>query len=213
MQARVLKFEKIFSFCKTVDFSIYILYNEIKINNELEKLINIAMLCNDTKVGKDNELAGDPTETALIDMGMKMDVDVHKILSTARLAELPFDSDRKLMTTVHEVNGKYVVYTKGAIDELLKRCDNYILDSEIKNKINDERKTEIIEPAVNHLKTNIFSPDLKAEKLHLLCGISNTYFRELFMLRFKTSPKEYITSKMEWLSLVIIVLIIIIKMV
>ena len=114
---------------------------EIKINNELEKLIYIAMLCNDTKVGKDNELAGDPTETALIDMGMKMDVDVHKILSTPRLAELPFDSDRKLMTTVHEVDGKYVVYTKGAIDELLKRCDNYILNGEIKNDLVEYKNT------------------------------------------------------------------------
>jgi len=114
---------------------------EIKINNELEKLIYISMLCNDTKVGEDNKLTGDPTETALIDMGMKMDVDVHKILSTPRLAELPFDSDRKLMTTVHEIDGKYVVYTKGAIDELLKRCDNYILNSEIKNDLAEYKKT------------------------------------------------------------------------
>ena len=114
---------------------------EIKIDNELEKLVNIAMLCNDTKVGKDNELTGDPTETALIDMGMKMDVNVHKILSTPRLAELPFDSDRKLMTTVHEADGKYVVYTKGAIDELLKRCDNYILNGEIKNDLAEYKNT------------------------------------------------------------------------
>ena len=114
---------------------------EIKINNELEKLIKIAMLCNDTKVGKDNELTGDPTETALIDMGMKMDVDVHGILSTPRLAELPFDSDRKLMTTVHEENGKYIVYTKGAIDELLKRCDNYIINGEIKNNLAEYKNT------------------------------------------------------------------------
>ena len=114
---------------------------EIKLNNELEMLINIAMLCNDTKVGTDNELTGDPTETALIDMGMKMDVDVHSILSTPRLAELPFDSDRKLMTTVHEVNGKYIVYTKGAIDELLKRCDNYILNGEIKNDLAEYKNT------------------------------------------------------------------------
>ena len=117
------------------------LNKEIKIDNEIDKLINIAMLCNDTKVGRDNELAGDPTETALIDMGMKMDVDVHKILSTPRVAELPFDSDRKLMTTVHEVNGKYFVYTKGAIDELLKRCDNYIINSEIKNDLEEYTKT------------------------------------------------------------------------
>ena len=114
---------------------------EIKINNELEKLIYISMLCNDTKVGVNNELTGDPTETALIDMGMKMDVDVHEILSTPRLAELPFDSDRKLMTTVHEINGKYFVYTKGAVDELLKRCDNYILNEEIKNNLAEYKNT------------------------------------------------------------------------
>ena len=114
---------------------------EIKINNELEKLIYIAMLCNDTKVGEDNQLTGDPTETALIDMGMKMDIDVHKVLNMPRLAELPFDSDRKLMTTVHEVNGKYFVYTKGAVDELLIRCDNYILNSEIKNDLEEYKKT------------------------------------------------------------------------
>ena len=107
----------------------------IKIDDELEKLINISMLCNDTKVGSNNELTGDPTETALIDMGMKMDVDVHKILSNDRLLELPFDSERKLMSTVHEINGKYVVYTKGAIDELLKRCDNYVINGEIKNDL------------------------------------------------------------------------------
>jgi len=125
---------------------------EIKVNNELEKLIYISMLCNDTKIGENNQLTGDPTETALIDMGMKMDVDVHKILSTPRLAELPFDSERKLMTTVHEVDGKYVVYTKGAIDELLKRCDNYILNSEIKNDL--EEYKNIIDENNDNLAKN-----------------------------------------------------------
>ena len=41
-----------------------------------------------------------------------------------RVEEIPFDSDRKLMTTVNKVGDKYVVYTKGGIDELLKRCNN-----------------------------------------------------------------------------------------
>lgn len=111
--------------------------DNIAIDSELEKLIYISMLCNDTKVGADNELTGDPTETALIDMGMKLNIDVHKIFDVDRLAELPFDSDRKLMSTVHEVNGKYVVYTKGAIDELLKRCDNYIVNGKIKENLED----------------------------------------------------------------------------
>ena len=111
--------------------------DNIAIDSELEKLIYISMLCNDTKVGAYNELTGDPTETALIDMGMKLNIDVHKIFDVDRLAELPFDSDRKLMSTVHEVNGKYVVYTKGAIDELLKRCDNYIVNGKIKEDLED----------------------------------------------------------------------------
>ena len=111
--------------------------DNIAIDSELEKLIYISMLCNDTKVGADNELTGDPTETALIDMGMKLNIDVHKIFDVDRLAELPFDSDRKLMSTVHEVNGKYVVYTKGAIDELLKRCNNYIVNGKIKEDLED----------------------------------------------------------------------------
>ncbi len=59
----------------------------------------------------------------------------------------------------------------------------------------DKQKFNLIEPAVLYLKNNMFNSNLKAEKLHLLCGISNTYFRELFFLRFKTTPKEYIVLK------------------
>lgn len=62
-------------------------------------------------------------------------------------------------------------------------------------KYTEKKKYELLEPAVKYLKDNIFNINLKAEKLHLLCGISNTYFRELFFLRFKTTPKEYIISK------------------
>ena len=114
----------------------------IVIDNELEKLIYISMLCNDTKVGVNNELTGDPTETALIDMGMKLNIDIHKIFDVDRLAELPFDSERKLMSTVHKINDKYVVYTKGAIDELLKKCDNYVINGKINNDL-EKYKTQI----------------------------------------------------------------------
>ena len=80
------------------------------------------MLCNDTKISKDGSLTGDPTETALVDMAFKLDFDPSIYDRTPRCQEIPFDSDRKLMTTINEVNGKYIVYTKGGIDELLKRC-------------------------------------------------------------------------------------------
>ena len=103
--------------------------------SNLERLIYIAMLCNDTKVGEDNELTGDPTETALVDMGMDLDIDIHKIFDIDRLSEIPFDSVRKLMTTVHKIDDKYLVYTKGGVDELLKICNSYIIDNEVKTDL------------------------------------------------------------------------------
>ena len=110
--------------------------------SNLEKLIYIAMLCNDTKVGEDNELTGDPTETALVDMGMNLDLDIDKIFDIDRLQEIPFDSVRKLMTTVHKIDDKYLVYTKGGVDELLKICNSYVIENEVKTDL-DEYKKEI----------------------------------------------------------------------
>ncbi len=112
----------------------------VEANSDLEKLVYISMLCNDTKVGKNNELTGDPTETALVDMGMKLEIDIEKIFSYDRLQEIPFDSERKLMTTLHKINEKYVVYTKGGVDELLKNCKSYIINGEIKEDLDIYKK-------------------------------------------------------------------------
>lgn len=108
---------------------------ENEIDEELKKLVYANMLCNDTKVSSDGTLTGDPTETALVDMAFKLDFDPTIYDRTPRLEEVPFDSDRKLMTTVNEVNGKYIVYTKGGIDELLNRCVAYEVNGEIKNDL------------------------------------------------------------------------------
>ncbi|MBR2786938.1 MAG: cation-translocating P-type ATPase [Clostridia bacterium] len=102
---------------------------------DLQRLVHISMLCNDTKVSGNNELTGDPTETALVDMGFKLDFTPELYVLYPRIAEVPFDSDRKLMTTVHKVGNKYLVYTKGGVDELLRRCTAYIINNEIKNDL------------------------------------------------------------------------------
>ncbi len=103
----------------------------IKENLELKKVIYANMLCNDTKIAKDGTLTGDPTETALVDMAFKLNFDPSIYDRTPRVEEIPFDSDRKLMTTVNNQDGKYIVYTKGGIDELLDRCNSYVIDGEI----------------------------------------------------------------------------------
>ncbi len=124
--------EKVFINGQTEDLK------EIKdINQDINKLVYANMLCNDTKIAKDGTLTGDPTETALVDMAFKLNFDPSIYDTMPRLNEVPFDSDRKLMTTVNEENGKYIVYTKGGVDELLKRCHSYRFKEEIKQDLDN----------------------------------------------------------------------------
>ena len=104
-------------------------------DEDLNRLIYTCMLCNDTKITENDKLAGDPTETALVDLGFKLDYEGIIYGQYPRIKEIPFDSDRKLMTTVHEADGKYIVYTKGGVDELLAKCTKYIINGEIKEDL------------------------------------------------------------------------------
>ena len=111
-------------------------------NEDLKELVYISMMCNDTKVGADKQLTGDPTETALIDMGFNLDFEPYILENWQRVKEVPFDSDRKLMTTVNKRDGKYYVFTKGGIDELLKRSTSYLYNGEVKTDL-ENYKTQI----------------------------------------------------------------------
>ena len=115
-------------------------------DKELTELIYANMLCNDTKVDIDGNLTGDPTETALVDMAFKLSFDPSIYDRMPRVQEIPFDSDRKLMTTVNKVNDKFIVYTKGGIDELLDRCLGYQFNGKIKkDKESFDKYISIIE--------------------------------------------------------------------
>lgn len=89
---------------------------------EDKRLLEVcSILCNDTKLTSSG-LVGDPTETALVDFYQKNYKDYSEILERyPRLEELPFDSERKLMSTLHEIDGKMILFTKGAIDVMLER--------------------------------------------------------------------------------------------
>ena len=107
-------------------------------SDELDKLVKSGMLCNDSKVAEDGKLTGDPTETALVDMGFALGYEGYTIENNPREFEIPFDSDRKLMTTVHKTeDGKYIVYTKGGVDELLKCCNRYSENGQTKSDLAD----------------------------------------------------------------------------
>ncbi len=97
-------------------------------------------LCNDAAKSGDMWL-GDPTETALSDYITESEYDRIRT-DNPRIDEIPFDSDRKLMTTVHNINGERVAYTKGAIDVLMPRM-KYVLDSDGVRAINESDFDEI----------------------------------------------------------------------
>ena len=91
---------------------------------EIQKfLLESSILCNDSTNTGGQEI-GDPTETALINLGSRFGFDALKVRGRyERKSEIPFDSDRKLMSTAHSFDGAYVMIVKGAVDVLMNRVD------------------------------------------------------------------------------------------
>ena len=92
-----------------------------------QMLRNVAALCNDARIDPDGKEIGDPTETALIQFVNEQGKRYEEIRETyARLGELPFDSDRKLMSTIHSIGGERLLLTKGGPDIMLKRASHVL---------------------------------------------------------------------------------------
>lgn len=116
---------------------------DIAFDNNTLRVMNFA---NDTKVDPSGKLIGDPTETALVQFGLDHNFDVREaMVAEPRVAELPFDSDRKLMSTIHkQADGKYFIAVKGAPDQLLKRVTQIEENGQIR-PITDADKQAILD--------------------------------------------------------------------
>jgi len=110
-----------------------------------EKLVATAMaLCSDANLNEENQAEGEPTECALVNFAYS--VGLHKAemeKATPRVDEAPFDSGRKMMSTVHAVDSKFVQYTKGGPDVVLSRCTTYWENGEAK-PMTEEKRAEIM---------------------------------------------------------------------
>ena len=99
----------------------------------VSRMLTCAILCSDAKVrdagdADQLEMIGDPTEGAIVAAGLKAGIDQAKLAQWApRTAELPFESERKRMTTIHRLPESYLVCTKGAFDEVLRVCTRVYL--------------------------------------------------------------------------------------
>lgn len=107
-------------------------------NYQAKLLTMISTLCNDSHITEEGNEIGDPTEVALITYSNKNDLNYSTLRGKyVRKGEIPFDSDRKLMSTVNDIYGDAVMYTKGAPDVLFNRC-KYALNNGEVVEINDE---------------------------------------------------------------------------
>ena len=89
-------------------------------------------LCSDAHLNEEGQAEGEPTEAALVNFAAKEGLPKDKLSAAEpRVDEAPFDSSRKMMSTIHTVDGAYVQYTKGAPDEILKRCTSYLENGKV----------------------------------------------------------------------------------
>lgn len=107
-----------------------------------EKLLATGMaLCNDAELDEKNHAVGEPTECSLINYAFSVGLSKNDLKNAfPRTGEAPFDSMRKLMSTVHNNAGKLVQYTKGAPDEVLKICTHYYKDGKSIEMTDEQRK-------------------------------------------------------------------------
>ncbi len=109
------------------------------------KLLATAMaLCSDANLNENNQAEGEPTECALVNFAFSVGLPKAELeAATPRVDEAPFDSGRKMMSTVHAVDGAFVQYTKGGPDVVLARCTSYLENGEVK-PMTEEKRAQIM---------------------------------------------------------------------
>ncbi len=95
--------------------------------------LELGAMCTDCVITNKNEVTGDPTEIAIVNKALEYGINKEMLyLNYERISEIPFDSERKLMTTIHKFGNGYRIITKGAVDVLLNRCTKIYKDGEIR---------------------------------------------------------------------------------
>ncbi len=112
----------------------------------VHKVIEGGLLCNDAIYDPEKEtIIGDPTEGAMVVLAHKVSMEKEKWDNRfPRIQEIPFDSDRKLMSTFHDMDGQIVMYTKGAPDELLRRCTDIEINGKVV-KLTGSKREEVLD--------------------------------------------------------------------
>lgn len=111
---------------------------------DTQRLATALALCNDANLGENGQAEGEPTEAALVNFAAAEGLPKPQLAAAApRVDEAPFDSGRKMMSTIHTAENGFIQYTKGAPDEVLKRCTQYWADGKAL-PMTEEKRVEIL---------------------------------------------------------------------
>ena len=145
-----------------------------------------SILCNDSDINEEGKETGDPTEVGLINFAKNNSIDFKKIRDEyRRKGEIPFDSGRKIMSTVNEVDGKTIMFSKGAPDIILSRCKYALVNREVvdlnenilneykaKNEEFSNRALRVLAFAMKEINNESFVPTLDDEFDLTLIGLT-----------------------------------------
>lgn len=147
--------------------------------SDVTLLATAMALCSDAELSEDGGVTGEPTECALVAWASKLGLNKDQLrIDSPRIGEAPFDSLRKMMSTVHlHSDGSVVQYTKGAPDEVLKKCTHWLKDGKV-HVLTEKAKDEILSA----------NSDMAGRALRILAAAKKTY---------KTEPQSYETEYLE----------------
>ena len=118
------------------------LNTEDALKKHFKEILNCMVLCNDCKL-ENNTVKGEPTESALMQFAIDSKINIQNLIDNhKRVFELPFDSTRKIMTTVNMHEDCYTCYSKGAFDFLIKKCNKILINGKVE-QLTSERLKEI----------------------------------------------------------------------
>ena len=151
------------------------------IGDNRKQILQLGSMCTDCNINNKNEVDGEATEKAIVEAALKIGENKFELYKTMeRINDIPFDSERKMMTTIHKIGNKYRIITKGAPDVLIKRCTKYsnqsISNSDIsyierQNEQMAKRALRVIAIAYKDIETLPSKIDTSLENDLIFCGL------------------------------------------
>ncbi len=158
-------------------------------DENLKTLLKVAVLCNDSNLEKDTQtgkwtVKGDPTEGALVVAAEKAGISKEELEEQEpRVAEVPFSSERKRMTTIHTVEGKKIAYMKGAPEIVLERCSKIFLDGKVQ-PLTKELRDKTLQSHRSHGSASPPKPSFRLQRTsqNATDNLKRKWKRALFLL-------------------------------